>query len=90
MSTEQDDIYLKDLIFAIRNVEGGEEYVKNFNDHGGFVNSTSNPIQKAITHEWSKTSLDEQTFCTYGCLFRMAQRYFRDELDDDMGGRVLR
>jgi hypothetical protein len=81
MSTEQDDIYLKDLIFAIRNVEGGKEYVKNFNDHGdgGFVNSASNPIQKAITHEWSKTSLDEQTFCTYGCLFRMAQRYFRDE-----------
>ena len=53
MNTEdcKDDIYLKDLIFAIRNVEGGEEYVKNFNDHGGFVNSTSNPIQKAITHE---------------------------------------
>jgi hypothetical protein len=43
MSTEQDDIYLKDLIFAIRNVEGGKEYVKNFNDHGGFVNSASNP-----------------------------------------------
>ena len=36
------DCYLDDLIVAIRNVEGGKEYVKNFNDKDGFVNNTSN------------------------------------------------
>jgi hypothetical protein len=78
-----DDLYskhLEDLITAIRNVEGGKEYVKIFNDKDGFVNNTSNPIQAAITDEWSKTSLEEQTRCTYGCLFRMAQQYFREEV----------
>lgn len=72
------DGYLEDLIFAISSVEGGREYVKNFNLHGGFVSNTENPIQKAITAEWAKTTLNEQTLCTYGCIFRQAQYRLRD------------
>jgi len=75
---DKNDMYLQDLINAVNNIKGGAEYVKNFNEKGGFVNNTSNTIQKAITDEWAKTSLCDQTLCTYGCLFRLAQQHFRD------------
>ena len=71
MSTEhcKDDIYLKDLIFAIKNVEGGKEYVKNFNDHGGFVNSASNPIQKQSHMNGQRLRLTNRLFALTDAFF---------------------